>query len=203
MVKKKVRTTRHFLQTHRLAKLLILLCVAVLVVVVLEVTNTTHFFHKANSSKVVVTAGTPVVAPKTSSSPSQASPKTATSNNTSLDAARNSGVAVDTKGSASVSTDSSQWTTSSSGLITVKQPTANSRLQDGSSIVGSSKLDQVKYRLKDNTVGVIAQGTLDVINGNFSGILHFQPQGTGGQLDIFSTDSRGVEYNEVQIYVSF
>jgi hypothetical protein len=202
MVKNKIRTNRRFLLTHRLVMPLVLLCVAAVTLAVLEITNTTHFFHKANSSKVVVTAGTPV-APKTSSSPAQSTPKTATGNSSNLDATRNSGVAVDTKGSAPASTDSSQWTISSSGLITVKQPTANSRLQDGSSIVGSSKLDQVHYRLKDNKVGVIAQGTLDVVNGNFSGTLHFQPQGTGGQLDVFSTDSQGVEYNEVQIYVSF
>lgn len=178
-----------------------LICLG-LVLLILQLTNTTHFFSTGTpSNKKVVTVGRPVSPPKqvTTIQP----PKGSTTNSSSVDAARNSGGATDTGGTATVTTGSSQWTTSASGLITVKQPVANAKFQDGSVLSGSAKIGAISYRISDNTVGVVAEGTLSVANGNFSGNLHFSPRGTGGRLDVFSTDSKGIEYNEVQINVSF
>lgn len=183
-------------------RVLIVLVVAALVIAGLELTNTTHLFHKS-PSKVVVTVGKPVVPPKKSSSSSStasqpAPPKSPTGNNLVQ-----SGGAIDNKGSCTPTARSSQWVTSQSRLITVKSPVANTTLKDGDQVIGSAGVNLVDYRLIDNTVGVLAQGTLSVVNGNFCGTLHFQPKGTGGRLDIYSTNTQGVEYNEIQINVSF
>ena len=115
----------------------------------------------------------------------------------------NVGGATDTHGSSQSSPPSSQWTSSASGVITVKSPAPNATLKSGDTISGSSSASEINYRLSDDKVGVIAQGTLTVDSGNFSGILHFQTHGTSGRLDIFTTNAMGVEYNEVQINVGF
>lgn len=186
------------LKKFKLFKHPLLLLVVALILIGLGV----YKYRLDHSPKKVVTVGTPVAAAATKNSNIQ--PKSQQANSlSSSPSTRNAGGATDTQGSTTPSTSPNQWTTSASGNITVKQPVANAILQDGSKIVGSAKVSQVNYRLKDNRVGVIAQGALSVSGGNFSGILHFQPQGTGGQLDIFSTDSSGIEYNEVQINVSF
>lgn len=159
------------------------------------------YIHGHHSPKRIVTAGTPVSLPNQDNSNSSQLTKTTPSSNNS--GSRNSGGATDTNGSSAASTSSNQWIKSASGAITVKRPAADSKLQDGDVISGSANIGEVHYRLSDNKVGVVAQGTLSVVNGNFSGIIHFQSQGTGGRLDIFTTDSQEVEYNEVQINVSF
>jgi hypothetical protein len=177
-----------------------ILAAIIVILLGLELTNTTHLLHKQKpASLTVVTAGTPVKAPASK----KVSPPPKGSSNDSSSPARNQGTATDTQGSASASTNSNQWISSASGAITVKQPVANSKIQDGVVLSGSAKVDEISYRLTDNSVGLIAQGTLSVVNGNFSGILHFKSQGTGGRLDVFSTDSKGVEYNEIQVNVSF
>jgi hypothetical protein len=164
----------------------VILVTAGLALLALELTNTTHFFHAKPQSKQVVTAQSP------------SGQKTITTDNS-----QPSGGATDTHGSSVPDTTSSQWVTSQTGYITVKSPLADSRLQDGGTVAGSAKVGTVYYRLTDNKVGVIAQGQLTVTDGKFSGSLHFQPKGTGGRLDVYSTDSAGIEYNEVQINVSF
>ncbi len=127
--------------------------------------------------------------------------KVPTSNNK---APANAGGATDTNGQTSTTTDPSQWTVSDSGLITVKQPVANATLKSGDSLSGSAKnISKISWRLVDDKVGVIATGDLNVVKGDFSGILHFKPQGNSGHLDVFSTNSRGVEYNEVKIDLSY
>jgi cytoskeletal protein RodZ len=198
MAKKITKSKKRIL---RPSVIVIAIIVAVgIVITLLEVTNTTHIFHKKPQSKVVVTVGKPV-APAAKSSVNSASTestaKTPTSNNSEP------GGATDNNGSNVPSTPSNQWATSATGYITVKSPLANSTLKDGDVLAGSAEVSQVSYSLIDNSVGVISQGQLNVVNGNFSGALHFQPQGTGGRLDVFSTNSQGVEYNEVQVNVSF
>ena len=135
----------------------------------------------------------------TVSGPSSASgPKTA--NSTS----RDQSLATDNQGAnPSPSTNPSQWTVSSSGIVTVKQPASNSLLKSGDNLFGSAKVSQVQYRLIDNQVGVLAQGPLTVVGGNFSATLHFRPVASSGRLDVFSFDSQGAEVNEVQIPVRF
>lgn len=158
-----------------------------------------HHFH-ANTTSGNSNGGTANTAAKTSQSAKPAK-KVPTSNNS---ASRNAGGSTDTNGQTSATTDPSQWTTSSSGLVTVKQPIANSTLKSGDSLSGSAKnVSKVNWRLVDDKVGVIATGALNVVNGNFSGILHFNPQGNSGHLDVFSTNSQGVEYNEVRIDLSY
>jgi hypothetical protein len=166
----------------------------------LELTNTTHVFHHQKpQSKGIVSVGDPVAPPSQSSQ----NPASGSSDDRNFSPGQTQGGATDTHGSASTTTDSSQWVISENGYITVRSPLANTKLKDGSVVAGTAKVDQVSYRLTDNTVGVVAQGQLGVVDGKFSGSLHFTPKGTGGRLDVFSTDTSGVEYNEVQINVGF
>lgn len=167
---------------------------------VLEVTNTTHIFHDETPvAKVVVKKGKPAPEPKknVSSSGSASTEKTPTTGNSVP------GGATDTNGSASAQTSPGQWTVAASGALTVKQPLPNAALQSGDTLSGSAKVSTVSFRLIDNQVGVISQGTLNVVNGNFSGNLNFTSHSSTGRLDVFSTDDQGVEINEVQISVSF
>jgi hypothetical protein len=175
--------------------------ISMLAIIIIVGSGTYFYIHYHHSPKRIVTVGTPVVLPNQNTNDSNHPAIKAPSSNNS--GSGNSGGVTDTHGSSATSTNSSQWIKSASGAITVKQPTANSKLQDGNVISGSASVGEVHYRLSDNETGVIAQGTLGVVNGNFSGALHFTVQGTGGRLDIFSTDSQEVEYNEVQINVSF
>lgn len=153
-----------------------------------------YSYRPNHSPKKIVTAGIPVKA----SSQTSASVDINKAPNTSNSLSSNAGGATDTHG-VTPSTNSSQWTSSASGIVTVKSPAPSSTLQNGDTLSGSSSASEINYRLSDNKVGVIAQGTLSVFKGNFSGVLHFTPHGTGGRLDVFTTDDMGVEYNEVQI----
>ncbi|HUD06360.1 MAG TPA: hypothetical protein VMR34_00585 [Candidatus Saccharimonadales bacterium] len=191
--------TRH--KSKKLLKTIAALVILVLVFVVLQLTRTTHFFSKSlPPSKAIVKVGTPTPAPNADVSGTQptTNQKISTSTNSSP-----GGGAIDTNGQAGAETSPSQWTTSQSGAITVKQPIANGTLQTGDVLSGSATVSQVSFTLIDNDVGVIAQGTLNVINGNFSGTLQFMPKASSGRLDVYSTNSLGVEYNQVQISVNF
>jgi cytoskeletal protein RodZ len=151
------------------------------------------------ASEVITTAGnlsqgaTPNVSVN---SPSQK--KQPTSNT-----GRTIGGGIDTKGQTGTTTNPSQWITSKSGTITVEQPIANATVHSGSYLVGTAKVGTVSFRLSDDSVGEIAEGTLQVVNGKFSGKLGFTPHASAGELDVFSTNSRGVEFNEIQIAVRF
>lgn len=193
---------KYFIPRSRSQKLLalgLLLVAIALAVVILEVTNTTHFFHKP-ATKIVKTAGKPLPKPKPNTSSSMPAPaKTPSSPSSNI----GNGTAIDTHGQSSATTSPSQWVTSTSGNITVKQPIANSKLGNGSVLSGSAKVSDVHYRLIDSNVGVIAQGMLGVVNGDFSGTLQFTPHSSVGRLDVFSTETDGTEINEVQITVAF
>ena len=143
----------------------------------------------------------PIDHPQTSVS----GPASATGPKTANSTSRDQSLATDNGGSApnSASTNSSQWVTSTSGVITVKQPVANILLKPGDSLYGSAKVSQIQYRLIDSQVGVLAQGPLNVAGGNFSATLHFRPVAASGRLDVFSFDTQGAEVNEVQIPVRF
>lgn len=109
--------------------------------------------------------------------------------------------AVDNQGQApsSVPSNESQWLTSASGVITVKLPTENTTFKSGDKLYGSGSVSSVQYRLIDDVIGVISQGTISVVNGNFSATVNFVAQGKTGRLDVFSTDAQGRELNEVQV----
>jgi len=165
----------------------------------LELSNTTHWFHSDNAATTITKAGAASPAPKSNTSANAVSGQ----KQPAPGAPTNIGGANDTRGNASASTNSSQWITSKSGVITVKQPLADATLTSGDTLSGSAKVGQVQFRLIDNKVGVIATGPLQVVNGNFSGQLHFAPHSSTGRLDVFSLSKDGVEQNEIQIAVKF
>lgn len=152
------------------------------------------------ASQVITTAGSIPKSPTTSSSSTTSPPpkKQPTSNT-----GRTIGGGTDTQGSSTATTNKSQWITSKSGTITVEQPIANATLHSGDILSGTAKVDTVNFRLIDDSVGVIADGTLQVVDGKFSGKLGFTPHASTGRLDIFSTDSQGVEQNEIEIGVKY
>lgn len=96
---------------------------------------------------------------------------------------------------------SNQWVQSESGVITVKNPVNNSEIKSGDTLTGSATVDKIQYRLIDDQVGVVSQGFISVVNGNFSASVNFPSYAKTGRLDVFSSDSSGRETNEVQIPV--
>jgi hypothetical protein len=168
---------------------------------VLVLDKTTHIFGK----KAHVSAPTkPITSLPSTSKGSSASANT-TKNPTTPTSVIQSGTAKDENGQAvsGVSSNPSQWTTSQSGLITVKSPTNNGTLQPNGTITGVAPAGQVQFRLIDDQAGVIDQGAVNVVNGNFTASLNFTPYSKSGRLDVFNTDANGKEINEVQVYVNF
>ncbi len=185
-----------------------LIILAVIVLAVLQLTNTTHFFHK---TAVVRAPAAPIShltgSNKQSTGSTATGSSTATNKTPSTTPALSSESDKDENGQAvsGVPSNPSEWSTSSSGEVTVKLPTANETMQSGATVTGvaSSGITQVQYRLTDNVVGVISEGTINVVNGTFTAEVNFQTSGTTGRLDVFTTDSTGKELNEVQIPVNF
>lgn len=100
----------------------------------------------------------------------------------------------------------SKWTTSSTGAITLQQPYENETIQSGATLSGTvnSSITAVDYILTDNSVGQIAQGSLDVVNGKFSGTLSFVNHSTKGTLQVYSPNpNNGAEENIINIDVNY
>ncbi|MBA3758775.1 hypothetical protein H0X10_04075 [Candidatus Saccharibacteria bacterium] len=119
------------------------------------------------------------------------------------DTSRNEGIIKDTGGNLTDIPAESQWQKSSDGKITVYTPGKDSVVKNGDTLSGSSSLSQVSFRLIDDVTGVIAQGTLSVVNGNFSGSFDFSTTGTNGRLDIFNSSPDGIESSNTEIPVRF
>lgn len=102
-----------------------------------------------------------------------------------------------------VDVDTSNSSTSSSGEITVFTPTKNSLVRSGQRISGTSSIPEVNYRVIDSVSGVIATGTLSVVNDKFSGTLNFSTSAKEGRIDFFGTKSDGTEYSVVEIEVNY
>lgn len=151
------------------------------------------------ASEIIKTAGTPSRAATPDVSANTPAPKKQPVSNTQ----RTIGGSTDTNGKASTTTPSSQWITSTSGNITVEQPLANTTVQSGSILSGTAKVSAVSFTLVDNQVGLISQGTLNVVNGKFSGNLNFTTHSSSGELNVYSTNDKGVEFNVIQIAVKF
>lgn len=182
---KKNRFNKHYLT-------ILLVLLFLILITTLELTNTTHFFHK----KITI--------PNTSSSNSTSKSSQTTNKTVTTNTGVNKGTSTDNNGvSPIVSTDSSKWTVSTSGLLTVKSPLQNSKITSGVNLSGIASVNQIQYRLIDDQVGVISQGIINVVNGSFSANINFVPHSTSGRLDVFNTDSNGREINEVQIKVVF
>ncbi len=184
----------------KLSILAIVIIGGALMILVLELTNTTHLFHK---TAVVRAPSTPItkLPVKATSNNSNNGVKVPTSTST-----LNQGSPTDKNGqvpSSGVPTDPSKWSSSASGVITVKLPTSNSTLQSGDTLTGTASVNLVQYRLIDSQVGVISQGPINVVNGNFTAAINFKSNGSSGRLDVFTADSSGRESNEVQIPINF
>jgi cell division protein FtsI/penicillin-binding protein 2 len=111
------------------------------------------------------------------------------------------GGAIDNNGKATTDSQKDQWNISDSGAITLKTPASSATLQNGNEISGSATIDAIHYRLVDNAAGVIAQGSLNVVNDNYSGNLQFTSRGSNGTLVIYSFDNQGREINRIAIPV--
>jgi cytoskeletal protein RodZ len=99
---------------------------------------------------------------------------------------------------------SSDWISSANGDITVQQPTTNTTIQSGAILSGLANVSNVAFNLTDNSVGLIAQGTLAVVNGKFSGTLQFTPHAGTGTLQVYYPDpGTGAEQDVININVNF
>lgn len=116
---------------------------------------------------------------------------------------RNEGVVADTGGNIQSTPTQNQWTSSKDGNITVYSPAKDSKVISGDSVSGASKLTSISFRLIDDVKGVIAQGSLSVVDGKFSGKFNFSTTGTNGRLDIFSVSDDGVESSNIELPVRF
>lgn len=121
------------------------------------------------------------------------------------DTGTNQGGATDNKGGGTQTNPGESTVTSDSGAITVKGLAAQDLLSDGNTLHGTTTnaVSTVQFRVIDETVGVIAQGSLSVVNGAYSGTLHFNAKSTTGRVDVFSFDAAGSEINNIEIPVRF
>jgi hypothetical protein len=114
-----------------------------------------------------------------------------------------SGNVEDLQGNSSTPTDSSDWISSGSGEIVVHSPNKNQVLNSGTELSGTSSLAQVSYRIIDNVSGVIAQGELGVVGGNFAGKINFTTSASEGRIDVFATHIDGSEFSNIEIPITF
>lgn len=116
----------------------------------------------------------------------------------------NEGSISDNSGVITSTPPESAWMKSSDGQsVVVYSPSQNQILKSGSQLTGTSLQKKVSFRLIDDIQGVVAQGTLDVVDGKFSGIFNFSTEGSQGQVDVFTTNLEGVEQNNVSVPVRF
>jgi hypothetical protein len=125
---------------------------------------------------------------------------TATTNGTTQ-----SGGIVDRNGKTSGSLPpASQWVSSASGNITLQQPSPNAVLKSGDTLSGLAKVNSVQFILKDDSVGLIARGNLNVTDGKFAGVLQFTPHSNSGTLEVYYPNpNNGAEEDIVEINVGF
>jgi hypothetical protein len=98
---------------------------------------------------------------------------------------------------------SSQWVASASGNITLQQPSPNTTVKSGDTLSGLAKVSSVQFILTDNSVGLIAQGNLNVVNGKFSGTLQFTPHAGSGKLEVYYPNpANGAEEDIITIDVN-
>ena len=110
---------------------------------------------------------------------------------------------INNSSSSTISTTKNQWTISQSGVITLKEPIDNELISSGTTLAGSAATNSIGYTLIDNQVGVISQGTIPVVNGDFSAKINFKSYSTSGRLDVYSTTPNGKEQNLIEITVNF
>lgn len=179
-------------------------CISFASLLWLEKSGHINFFH-TKSSLPTITQLDDTKAQTTSKQPSaQSSFSAGTPRKEPAQSSLNEGAITDTKGTATAQTPENMWSRSPDNKsITVYAPTQNQVLEDGQILSGASTADVINFRLIDDVSGVIAQGSLDVIDGRFSGVFRFQTSGSGGRVDVFTTDTDGAEKNNIYIPVRF
>lgn len=120
-----------------------------------------------------------------------------------LPSSTNEGFVLDNRGVIDTIPPQSQWTRSKDSLLTVYTPTTNNTVKKGDTISGKTNLSSVSFRLIDDITGVIAQGSLSVVEGRFSGTLDFATTATNGRLDLYHSAADGVESSNVEIPINF
>lgn len=115
------------------------------------------------------------------------------------------GGVVDKNGQASGTLPpSSDWVASASGNITLQQPSPNTTIKNDDTISGIAKVSTVNFILSDNSVGLIDRGSLNVVNGKFSGLMKFQSHSSSGKLEVYYPNpTNGREEDVIEIHVSF
>lgn len=98
-----------------------------------------------------------------------------------------------------ISSSPSQWTSSQSGQIILKEPVSGSTVSSGFLIAGSSSLNKIYYNLIDNQTGQISTNVINVTNGIFSSHINFGNVTSGARLDVYGTLSNGKEISIIEI----
>jgi hypothetical protein len=113
------------------------------------------------------------------------------------------GTIINTDSSSVAPGSPNDWSRSKNGEILVYTPVSEAKLVSNSTLNGESQSSVVYFRLIDDVRGVIVDGSLDVKDGKFSGVINFETTGEKGRLDIFAMDENGLEKNNVEIPVTF
>lgn len=113
----------------------------------------------------------------------------------------NEGIISDTGGSVGSIPPENQWIRSAN--ISLYTPIVNQTMASGAVISGQADIPVVHFRLNDSISGRIAQGSLSVVDGRFSGVLEFSTSATEGRLDIFGAREDGVEFSNIEVPVRF
>ena len=113
------------------------------------------------------------------------------------------GTVKDNNGSVGTVPSASTWTVSSDKAITVYSPAKSGLVSTGFTFSGASTHQTVEFRLIDDVSGVIAQGSVKVSGGKYSGTFSFTSKGTAGRLDVYSANEDGVESSSVSVPVRY
>jgi len=193
----------------RSKKRLVLICALcigglIAVLTILELTNTTNFISLSSQDSSNQEART------TSDLPSAQSDFTVSSDNEESATKdpgntlrEDTGTAVVTDNNGEIQSKDNNPISSSDGGITIYTPLKSSLLKSGQEIAGTTSIPRVNYRVIDDRTGVIATGSLKVVEGKFSGSLNFSTAATEGRIDIFATRADGTEYSNLEIPVRF
>jgi hypothetical protein len=167
-----------------------------LIVLVALVGFLVYWLNRSNSLNLAEDKGNTVKG--TTSTPTK--PELPTNNATTT-----TGGVTDNKGvTTSNLPPSSLWVSSSSGDITLQEPSPNTTVQSGDTLSGTASVSNVGFILTDSSVGLIDQGTLTVVNGKFSGQLGFTPHATSGKLEVYYPNpNNGAEEDIIEIDVNF
>lgn len=167
----------------------------IILLAILILASVGYVWHRHNSKQLIQT---------TSKLPTAQNDYTGgTTHKSTASQSGNNGVATDNHGDSSVTSDSG-GISSTGGLLKVVSPASGALLASGDVLKGvATSITSVQYRVVDDQIGVLAQGALDVVNGTYSGTLHFTAKSTTGRLDIFSLNAGGQEVNTVEVPVTF